>query len=187
LLQTYPNQRFVDTLTSIAISGACVGFQGAPAGTTQRPNHSSARLHPDVISKSIQDELRKGRVKEVPESDLPANYFCSPIGLVPKLIDGVQMGWRIIFDLSSPEGFSVNDGIPREFGSLIYETLNDAIQLVAQVGKGAVMMKRDLKAAFRHIPINPCDYWLLLFEWEGRFYVDIFLPAHSPPHLQPVR
>ena len=38
------------------------------------------------------------------------------------------------------------------------------------------MMKRDLKAAFRHIPINPCDYWLLLFEWNGQFFVDMFLP-----------
>src|SRR5271170_1033283 len=28
LLKAYPNQRFVDTLTSIAISGARVGFQG---------------------------------------------------------------------------------------------------------------------------------------------------------------
>jgi hypothetical protein len=37
-------------------------------------------------------------------------------------------------------------------------------------------MKRDLKAAFQHIPINPCDYWLLLFEREGRFFVDVFLP-----------
>ena len=54
--------------------------------------------------------------------------------------------------------------------------LNDAIRLVAQAGKGAVMMKRDLKSAFHHIPISPCDYWLLLFEWQGKFYVDMFLP-----------
>ena len=85
-------------------------------------------------------------------------------------------GWRVIFDLSSPEGASVNDGIPKEYGTLVYETLNDAIQLIAQAGRGAVMMKRDLKAAFRHVPINPCDYWLLLFEWNGQFFVDMFLP-----------
>jgi hypothetical protein len=176
LLATYPNRRFVDTLTSIAISGARVGFDGQPAGKVSRPNHSSAHLHPEIIRLAIQDEIRKGRVKEITESKLPLNYFCSPIGLVPKLIDGMQHGWRIIFDLSSPAGSSVNDGIPKECGTLVYETLNDAVRLVAQVGKGAVMMKHDLKAAFRHVPINPCDYWLLLFEWEGKFYVDIFLP-----------
>jgi hypothetical protein len=176
LLRTYPNRRFVDTLTSIALAGARVGFQGIPLNVTQRSNHSSAFQHPEVVHKSIQDEMQKGRVMEVPESNLPAHYFCSPIGLVPKMVDGVQTGWRVIFDLSSPLGSSVNDGIPKEYGSLIYETLIDAIQLVAQVGKGAVMMKRDLKAAFRHIPINPCDYWLLIFKWDGKYYVDMFLP-----------
>jgi hypothetical protein len=113
---------------------------------------------------------------EVHESEIPLHYFCSHIGLVPKMVDGVQTDWRVIFDLSSPLGSSVNDGIPKEYGSLIYETLNDAIQLVAQVGKGAVIMKRDLKAAFRHIPINLCDYWLFVFEWDGKYYVDMFLP-----------
>jgi hypothetical protein len=47
---------------------------------------------------------------------------------------------------------------------------------VVQAGQGAVLMKCDLKAAFRHLPINPCDYWLLVFEWDGKFYVDMFLP-----------
>ena len=173
LLQTYPNQRFVDTLTSIAISGARVGFQGDPVDRPQRSNHSSALNHPEIISESIQADLRKGRIRQI--SDLPSNYFCSPIGLTPKHTDGIQPGWRVIFGLSSPQGSSVNDGIPKEYGALVYETLNDAIRLVAQAGKGVVMMKRDLKAAFRHIPINPCDYWLLLFEWNGQFFVDMFL------------
>jgi hypothetical protein len=75
-LQSYPNQRFVDALTSITISGARVGFQRAPAGKTQRPNHSSAQLHPEVISKSNQEELRKGRVKEN-TSALPSASFQS--------------------------------------------------------------------------------------------------------------
>jgi Reverse transcriptase (RNA-dependent DNA polymerase) len=136
-------------------------------GQTRRPNHASAFAHPDVITKSIQSEISKGRVP---------NYFCSPIGLVPKLSHAKQTGWRTIFDLSSPGGYSVNDGIPIELGSLVYETLESAIRLVAQAGKGAVMMKRDLKSAFRHVPIDPCDYWLLLFEWQGKFYVDMFLP-----------
>jgi hypothetical protein len=166
----------VDTLTSIAISGARVGFQGIPAGHVQRQNHSTAYAHPEIITESIQSELRKGRIKQISESDLPDNVFCSPIGLTPKLANGIQTGWRVIFDLSCPEGSSVNDGIPKEYGTLVYETLNDAVQLVAQAGKGAIMMKRDLKAAFRHVPMNPCDYWLLIFEWNGQFFVDMFLP-----------
>jgi hypothetical protein len=54
---------------------------------------------------------------------LPSHYYCSPIGLVPKKTDGVQTGWRIIFDLSCPEGCSVNDGILKEYGTITYEPL----------------------------------------------------------------
>ena len=158
LLQQYPNRRFVDTITTIVTSGVRVGFEGSNLGQTSRPNHASAFAHPDIITKSIQSEISKGRIKEI--DSLPANYFCSPIGLTPKMLEGKQTGWRTIFDLSSPHGHSVNDGIPKEYGSLVYETLGNAIRLVAQAGKGAVMMKRDLKSAFRHVPIDPCDYWL---------------------------
>jgi hypothetical protein len=183
LLKQYPNHHFIDTITSIAASGVRVGFEGRNLGQTHHLNHASAFAHPDVITKSIQSEILKGRVKEI--DSLPANYFCSPIGLVPTLSEGIQTGWRMIFDLSSPNGYSVNDGIPKEYGSLVYETLGNAIQLVAQAGKGAMMMKWDLKSAFHHVPIDPCDYWLLLFEWQGKFYVDMFLPfgLHTAPRI----
>ena len=68
------------------------------------------------------------------------------------------MGWRIIFNLSSPSDHSINDDIPKEYGTFIYESLNTAIHLIAQAERGAVMMKRDLKSAFRHVPISPYDY-----------------------------
>src|SRR5579859_7062876 len=38
------------------------------------------------------------------------------------------------------------------------------------------LCKRDPKDAFRKIQISLHDYWLFLFEWEGKLYVDIFLP-----------
>jgi len=152
----------VDIITAIATSGVRVGFEGSLTGQTCRPNHASAFAQPDVISNSIQSEILKGWIIEI--ETLPENYFCSPIGLVPKGLKDNPSGWRTIFDVSSPDGHSVNDGIPKEHGTIIYETLNDAIRLIAQVGRGAIMMKQDLKSAFRHVPISPCDYWLLLFE-----------------------
>ena len=81
LLSQYPNQRFVDTLTSIVTHGIRVGYEGSLSGRTRRPNHSSSYLHVDVIKNSIQSELKKGRIKQV---QLPTDYFCSPIGLVPQ-------------------------------------------------------------------------------------------------------
>ena len=173
LLRHYPDKQFVDNLVTIAQYGTRVGYEG-PLVRTQRPNHSSAYANVNVIDEIIQSELAKGRIMEIPS--LPSQYFCSPIGLVPKKSDGIQTGWRNIFDLSCPEFSSVNDGIPKEYGAITYETLQDAMNLVAKAGRGATMMKRDLKSAFRHIPVNSRDYWLLIFEWQGKYYVDLFLP-----------
>ena len=139
-----------------------------------QPNHKSATLHVGIIEANIQSELRKGRIKQLPH--LPSHYFCSPLGLVPKNVNGVQADWRTIFNLSSPESSSVNDGIPKEFGAISYESLAVAINLIAEAGPGAMLMKRDLKSAFRHVPVSPLDHWLLIFEWDGKFYVDMFLP-----------
>ena len=57
-----------------------------------------------------------------------------------------------------------------------YETLDDAIKLIAAAGQYSTLRKRDLKDAFRMIPISPYDYWLFLFEWNNALYVDICLP-----------
>ena len=65
LLRNYPNQRFVDTLVSIAISGVQVGYTGSLSGQTRRQNHASAFAHPNVIADSIQSDISKGRVKEI--------------------------------------------------------------------------------------------------------------------------
>src|SRR5256714_883582 len=106
----------------------------------------------------------------------PPHYFCYPLGLVPKMRNGVQSGWRMIFDLSCPRGTSVNDGIPLQFGTLKYESFSHAICLITKAGKGCHMLKKDLKSAFRYVPISPYDWLLFIFYWNGSFYGDIYLP-----------
>ena len=64
----------------------------------------------------------------------------------------------MIFDLSSSNDYSINDNILKKYDSLVYETLENAIRLMTQVSKEIVMIKRDLKSAFRHIPIDSCNY-----------------------------
>ena len=64
----------------------------------------------------IQSELGKGRIREL--TSLPESYYCPPIGLIPKKLDGEETGWRMIFDLSWPTGLSVNDNVPVEYGEI---------------------------------------------------------------------
>ena len=155
-LQDYPDHKFTETLIGIATYGARVGF-GGPDRRVQRPNHPSIHNHMEVIDKYIEKEILAERVHEL-KGALPSAFFCSPLGLVPKKRDGIQTGWRMIFDLSCPDGQSVNDGIPKEFGTLQYESFQHALRIIALTGPNCLLLKKDLQAAFRRVKINPIDW-----------------------------
>lgn len=66
-----------------------------------------------------------------------------------------------------------------------YTTFDEAKQEVIRAGPGSIMVKRDLKDAFRHIPVSPQDWWLLGFYWKNKTWIDRFLPfgLRTPPFL----
>ena len=67
----------------------------------------------------------------------------------------------------------------------LYISFDEAIALAAASGQGSTLIKRDLANAFRHIPVAPQDHWLLGFFWEGRYWLDCFLPfgLRTSPYL----
>lgn len=99
---------------------------------------------------------------------------CSPIGLVPKGQDSGR--WRMIVDLSAPSGRSVNDGIAEDYCSVKYSSVDEAVKFVTMLGQHTVLIKVDLKSAYRFVPIHPADRHLLGIQWEGSVYVDQALP-----------
>ena len=173
LLRDYPDQILVDTLIDIVKHGAKIGYTKSSSKIRLRNHHSSfANAH--IIDQAIRKELQTGRMKAI--SYLSSNkHSCSPFGFISKKNDDVQIGWRFIFDLSVPSGKSVNDDIPKGYDAISYEAFVYAIKLVQKQGKGCKMIKHDLKSAFRHIPVAASDYWLLIFEWNGQYYVDMCL------------
>ena len=80
-----------------------------------------------------------GRVKEIEPNDLPHFYCISPLGAVQKKTNGLPTRWRRIHDLSYPIGKSVNDGIPEQYGTFIYQTINDAFRLIGKHGHRVVL------------------------------------------------
>lgn len=99
-------------------------------------------------------------------------YEFSPIGIVPKS----GGSWRLITHLSYPEMNSVNHFIDPEDCSVAYTSLDQVLQEVARLGKGTVLAKMDIKSAFRLMIINPGDFDLLGFKFEGNYYIDKCLP-----------
>ena len=84
--------------------------------------------------------------------------------------------WRLIVDMSSPEGRSINDGIPPELTSLSYISIQDVIRQIIKLGPGTFLAKLDIKSAYHIIPVHPADHHLLGLAWEGKLYVDATLP-----------
>ena len=82
----------------------------------------------------------------------------------------------MIVELSSPSSASVNDGISEELCSIKYASLEDAVRLLKQLGRGTQLVKLDLCDAYRIIPVHPEDQHLLAIEWQGMTFVDKALP-----------
>ena len=79
----------------------------------------------------------------------------SPFGVIPKC--HAPNKWRLIVDLSSPTGSSVNDGISKELCSLSYVSVDTIAKQIVSLGRGAMIAKMDVRSAYRLIPVHPCD------------------------------
>lgn len=136
-----------------------------------------------MIDRYITNEVSLGRVAgPFPSPPLP-NLHVSSFGVIPK--KGQPGKWRLVVDLSSPFGSSVNDGInPDEF-SLHYIKLEEIVAMVNRWGQGALMAKFDVESAYCNIPVHPSERFLLGLKWRSQFYVDLTLPfgLWSAPYI----
>ena len=141
----------------------------------------SVSLHRDVV-KYLGEEKEVGRLLGPFKPEALPHVQVSPFRVIPKSEPG---RWRLILDLSSPRGSSVNDGIAKELCTVSYTTVDEVAARVLQNGRGALMAKFDLKAAYRQIPVHPDDRSLLRMVLEEELYVDTALPfgLRSAPAL----
>lgn len=115
-----------------------------------------------------------------PFSSNPFNTACviSPLLCVPKR-DSLTP--RVVHDLSFPEGFSVNNFIPKEqyLGEEYHLRLpgvDRLIEFILLKGSGCHIFKLDLRRAYRQIPVDPADSHLLGFSVDGMFYFHLVMP-----------
>ena len=129
-----------------------------------------------MVDAYIQHEVSLGRVTPLCREVTPplVELISSPIGVIPKR--NRQNKWRLIVDLSSPKGSSVNDGIHANLCSLTYASVEDAAGMLRTLGKGALLAKLDLKDAYRTVPVHPQDRPLLGMRWKGETFIDCTLP-----------
>lgn len=173
-LVNHPDRAYVGYIIRGLLEGFRTGFQwGAPLRSATA-NMPSTGLRPNVIREYIARELSKGRmIGPLPCSWRPIVHV-NRVGLVPKGHDSGK--FRLITDLSFPHGASTNDGIDPDLVSLSYISVDEVATIVQELGRGALLAKMDIEAAYRLIPVHPQDRVLQGIEWEGRIYVDPCLP-----------
>ena len=144
----HPDKQFAKYVVSGLKNGFHIGFDHIMSKLTSSQNNMlSAKEYPHVVDEYLLHETSMDRMWKMTEPpSVPFHCHVSPIGVVPKKN---RLGkWRLIVDLSSPEGASVNDGISREMCSLSYISIDSIVDCILKQGKGALMAKIDIKGIF---------------------------------------
>ena len=152
VLSSYPDQRFATYILRGIEQGFRIGYNPhlvklQPA----RANMSSAAEQPEVVEKYLLEELSANRIVRVNGSDTDLIH-CSPFGVIPKRSRPNK--WRLIVDLSSPDGHSVNDGIGKDLTSLSYVSVEDVVAGIIQRGRGT-LSKNGHSSGIQECPHSP--------------------------------
>ena len=120
---------------------------------------SSASLQPSVIEDYLHREFAKGRIAGPFSSPLIPHLHISRFGVIPQKHQPGK--WRLILNLFSPDGHSVNDGIRKDPFTVQYMKVDDTIDGIMLLGWGTLLAKFDVESAYRIIPVHPNDLYLL--------------------------
>ncbi len=124
-LDRHPDREWVELLIRGLKGGFRLGHDQSKVVLEEKGGFMyEASQHSDIIREYLEKEVQSRRVWRV-EQDT-AGIQCSPFGVIPK--KGKSGRWRLIVNLSAPEGHSVNDGIDRELSSVAYTSVDDVIR-----------------------------------------------------------
>ena len=140
-------------------------------------NHPSANYHVPHVNPYLNEEVTHNAVlgpfSELPYSDVHISPFMTREKPGSK-------NRRVIIDLSYPPNHSVNAGVHKYqyLGTdfvLTLPSIDNITDEIKKLGKGSLIYKVDISRAFRHVKIDPKDYYLLGLKLE-QYYLDTYLP-----------
>ena len=174
-LQSYHDAHVVD----FQRFGWPVSYTAENLPTSSSSNHPSAVDFADHVEHYINTELGYHAIAG-PFSTNPLHQplICSPLQTVRKRGSNQR---RVVMDLSYPPQLSVNSGITassylNEPYKLRLPSINRLCQFILHHGRGCLVYKKDLRRAYRQLPIDPKDCHLLGFTFNGRLYFDTRCP-----------
>ena len=113
----HPDKEFSGYIVRGIKEGFKIGFPHQECSCrSAKSNMRSAITNPTVVEEYLMLECKLGRVVGPLDPAVYPHIQRNRFGVIPK--PHQQGKWRLIVDLSHPEGSSVNDGIPPELCSL---------------------------------------------------------------------
>ena len=172
-LSSHPDRVFANLIVRGLEEGFHIGFDySSRECRSAKRNMRSAKELPGPITSYLHTERQMRRVVDPPIGTKKLQI--NPFGIIPK---PHQPGkWRLILNLSSPRGASVNDGIDPDLCSISYVRIDQAAKRALDMGHGALMAKLDLRNAYRIVPVHEDDRHLLGMKWKGAVCLDAALP-----------
>ena len=146
-------------------------------------NQKGACSNADAIGKFINKEINRGSIiGPFKKNPFGKSSRFSPLDTRPKK-DSDDL--RVIINLSHPfKSGSVNHSIDKDqfLGEpikLTYPTVEDLAKLVVLKGRGCLIFKRDLEAAYFQMKLDAGDIHLLGFMFDNKFYFFVTLSMGS--------
>ena len=118
------------------------------------------------VKKKLDKEISQGRISDPFSSPPFPTLRCSPLALIPKSVPGE---FRLVLNLSYLPNNSVNDFIDKQFCTVRYSSVDEAVRMVHILEPDVFLAKADVKSAFRLLQIWPGDLDQLGFTFDGKF------------------
>lgn len=136
----HPDRQLANFIVKGLSEGFRIGYRYG-AAKLKKDGKNMPCSNPQVITEYLQNGQRANRVGKLSEEERSTAWIhCSPIG-----IENKPGKWRLIVDLSSPSGRSVNDRIDKELCRLSYTSVDIIANKVLSLGKGSLLAKMDTK------------------------------------------
>ena len=117
-LERHPDQDYVKYILSGIEYGFRIGVDVTREFKSATQNMLSAKQNPQVIEEYLQSEVGKGNILGPFAPGSAPLVHINRFGVIPKKYQPGK--WRIITDLSYPEGRSVNEAINPELCSMLH-------------------------------------------------------------------